>query len=249
MDLEVPEKSKKLQYKEEIMKAMYFIFYKIEKDFVNEAIDSIHEKVSKICIINNSGDVVDFGDTRKERLEIITPEYPLTFSQTFNLARKIAINNGMDVLFTQHSDAKFINVEDSLNFINYVIPFNKFSKAELKGKWGQVLTNHDIVTAYNVEMLKDVGEMDTVFPQYFADCDYLRRMSLNGWEIVQSDFGDKVLHMGGGSTTMKNDKHLKMTQNYTFPLYEQYYVSKWGGSLGKEKYLVPFNKEVGNENS
>lgn len=217
---------------------MYCVFYTTAKDFIISALDSISPNIARLVLINNSNE--EFVTTGN-RVEVMKPLYPMTFSQTFNYVRGQAIKNGMTVLFTMHDDGQFVSHEDCDNFVNYV--------QSLDGKWGQVLTRHDVVTAYNVEMLKDVGEMDIVFPQYFADYDYFKRMELKGWSIIQSEFSSKVRHLNDGSNTIKNHPHLKLTQNYTFPLYEQYYVYKWGGKLGQEKYKVPFNKEVGNENS
>src|SRR5260370_10865519 len=112
---------------------------------------------------------------------------------------------------------------------------------EAKRNWGAVFTNYDVLCAFNMEAVRNVGQWDTVLPQYFADNDYYRRMAIKGYEIIES--GLNVQHQNGGSNTIRGDDSMKTNNNRTFKLYAYYYASKWGQVPGKELYTVPFQKE------
>jgi hypothetical protein len=52
-------------------------------------------------------------------------------------------------------------------------------------------------------MIPEIGEWDTVLPQYFSDCDYYRRVQLAGFELIET--GLPVIHVDKGSNTLRSD--------------------------------------------
>lgn len=104
-------------------------------------------------------------------------------------------------------------------------------------KWGVIYTFYDILAVYNPLAAQEIGGYDTNLPAYFSDNDWYYRLDLAGYERI--DTGIEVGHVG--SATINSDPYLKNLNGITFPLYRQYYVAKWGGEPGKEKFKVPFN--------
>jgi GT2 family glycosyltransferase len=84
------------------------------------------------------------------------------------------------------------------------------------------------------KLIDRVGYFDEGFEKYLLeDIDYFHRMELAGL-IAKSVTG--VAHRGGISARkLAPDEHEIWTQNYVR------YVIKWGGVIGEEKFLLPFN--------
>jgi len=82
-----------------------------------------------------------------------------------------------------------------------------------------------------------VGLFDEKFyPAYYEDNDYYYRMVLNGTRYVFTDVLDPAIKRN--SMTIKKNKNI----NYNFSNNKNYFIKKWGGEPGKEKYPTPFNK-------
>lgn len=81
------------------------------------------------------------------------------------------------------------------------------------------------------------------FPLYFADNDYARRMQLAG--IGSGIVGAGVTAGHWGSATMKAYEGVQVARHHeTFGRCEQYYVKKWGGKPGNERFTVPFGTKI-----
>lgn len=57
---------------------------------------------------------------------------------------------------------------------------------EDRSRWGAIMSRYDVLVAYNLKMVEDIGYMDTKFWQYGVDADYYVRMGLRDWKIVES---------------------------------------------------------------
>ncbi len=80
---------------------------------------------------------------------------------------------------------------------------------------------------------KKVGYFDENFyPAYFEDNDIEYRLKLAGIDIHQTNFLDPVVFRN--SESCKKDPSL----NQPYLKMRDYYVAKWGGKPGEEKYLV-----------
>lgn len=202
-------------------------------DLLREAIESIKPYWNNLVLIDNTGSEELHRQTFGKKFPIIEPIVPLSFSQTMNAILRIAVEKLCDFYITMHNDALADNgtPEKLLEFIHQLF--------ETKRNWGVVFTHYDVLSTFNTEAVLDVGPWDTVFPQYFADNDYYRRVRIKGYEAIDS--GLSVFHQNEGSNTINSDPMLNIINSRTFNLYKAYYISKWGGEPGRERYSIPFN--------
>ncbi len=107
-------------------------------------------------------------------------------------------------------------------------------------RWACAWTFYDILWAINPVAVADIGGWDTELTSYFTDNDFKRRMGLAGWECIDT-------HIQGlsheGSSVINSDPYLRYLNGVTFPLRRAYYVAKWGGEPGNERFYKPFNQE------
>jgi hypothetical protein len=81
---------------------------------------------------------------------------------------------------------------------------------------------------------------DTTLPSYFTDADYYCRMWRSPYEVIET--GLPVTHHNAGGSTYKSEPYRNRVNDYTFDLYEQFYITKWGGTFRYETYKTPFNR-------
>lgn len=79
---------------------------------------------------------------------------------------------------------------------------------------------------------------DQIYPAYFEDNDYHRRILLAGLK-AQKNNNNEYWHYG--SRTLQSDPLVKDWLHYCYTLNRQYYAKKWGGDVDDEKYTIPFN--------
>lgn len=105
-------------------------------------------------------------------------------------------------------------------------------------RWGLVMTTYDVLCAFNMRAVREVGYWDTMFFQYTVDVDYYRRLLLADWPILQFGNGNNedVQHRKpngdphGGSNTIQADA----LYNYRIQLRNHtgidgaYFMCKWG---------------------
>ena len=102
-------------------------------------------------------------------------------------------------------------------------------------------------TFFSRNLIEKIGYVDLNFyPAYFSDNDYARRAQLVGAKMYK--FNGRYIHLW--SRTIYNETYkgisLKKINDFIFPKNEQYYIEKWGGKPGEEKYMVPFTSHRGN---
>jgi len=91
------------------------------------------------------------------------------------------------------------------------------------------------------ETIHKVGFFDdTFYPAYFEDNDYHRRINLAGLKAVSDS---RSLYYHYGSRTLKQDDKIRERVNIGYALNQDYYIQKWGGIPGKERYKTPFNEK------
>lgn len=162
----------------------------------------------------------------------LNPSVPLSASQSINYFIHVAYSLESDVLFFMHNDAE----AEPGTFEGLVEKCEQLNKDGVK--WGAVFTNYDCLVAFNMKAVKEVGDWDTNFPQYFSDNDYYRRLRIAGYPTFES--GLPVKHKC--SQTIHSDPDREFMNAQTFPMYAQYYAKKWGGDPGNETFLVPFDR-------
>ena len=90
---------------------------------------------------------------------------------------------------------------------------------------------------FKKSVFEKVGYIDVNFyPAYYEDNDYVRRAIRAGIKSCTLDnafyfhFWSRTIHQGSGGS---NNRYFTLNRNF--------YIIKWGGDFGAEKYEVPFN--------
>lgn len=92
---------------------------------------------------------------------------------------------------------------------------------------------------------EEIGTFDeNIFPAYFEDNDHHYRCKINGGKM---DGCSDVMAIHGeapnwGSSTIYSDPVMRRKNGVTFGINRDYYIKKWGGIPGEERFLTPFNK-------
>lgn len=219
------------------LKWMYFITYINRYDLLIQTLDSIQndEVYNRMLIIDSSfNNELTGRDDFVYQKNVLTPHVKITCPQAMNLAISLAIRDEIDVLLMSHTDIKFLT-PDSINLMLEHIETIKNTR------WGLVYVASTLhLMAFNVKAFKEIGWIDAFFVNYFSDNDFLYRFRLANYSVTVFD-GIKTEHFGGGSNTIHSDPELLEHNYQTFPLWERYYIQKWGGKPGNERYTVPFN--------
>jgi GT2 family glycosyltransferase len=94
---------------------------------------------------------------------------------------------------------------------------------------------------FTPELLYEVGYLDeNFFPAYYEDNDHRYRMKQAGieWEYLPLKYQHAV------SATIKRDPAIYARNRMTFKENGRYYIEKWGGLPGQEKYTTPFDMDL-----
>jgi hypothetical protein len=204
--------------------------YVNRNDLLWRALESVKPHWKQTLVIANCG---DDAFSYPIGVSVLFPPVPLTATQSINTIIQRGKESACPFVIFMHSDAEAVDgAADKL--------IEAAENAE--GKWGVLFTHYDSMVAFNMKAVADVGLWDTNFSGYFSDCDYYRRMRLAGWEC--RDTGIYVKHEG--SATIRSDPKLGFLNRVTFNLYKQYYISKWGGDSGEEKWEKPWDGDLEN---
>jgi hypothetical protein len=210
-----------------------YVFYVNRPDLLKRAVASFPDLHPELSVVDNSGDGVELGE-RELGAFVYEPDVPLSYTQSMNCILKDAIRRGKDFIIHFHSDATCTNPEA----VSQLLEYCRRMKAENR-RWGCLYTFYDILWAINPVAMQDIGGWDTNFSAYFSDNDIKRRLNLVGWETIDTGI-QGIDHEG--SATIRSDPKLEFLNSQTFPLHRQYYVWRWGGQPGEEKFTVPFNR-------
>jgi len=98
---------------------------------------------------------------------------------------------------------------------------------------------------YKKSVMDKIGYIDVNFyPAYYEDNDYARRgvnAKIRSCTVINSiyfHFWSRTIHQGTGGSDSTYFNHNR-----------NFYLGKWGGDFGKEKYTIPFNEkpfDIGN---
>lgn len=206
-----------------------FVPFVNRPDLLWKALDSI--SALKPTIIDNSPDGLN-----RVPFRVYRPSVPLTSPQTFNLMMRLTKESGGTICIWMHNDAEAAEGV-GLELLNIARMYTAQRR-----KWGFLFTNYDALSAMNTEMFDDIGPWDTTYHQYFCDNDQQRKARLAGWECL--DTGLQVSHVG--SQTIHSDPLCALQNAATFHLYRDYYIRRWGGEPGSERFTKPFNLDAQN---
>lgn len=91
------------------------------------------------------------------------------------------------------------------------------------------------------DLVSKVGLMDENFyPAYCEDNDHRYRMKLAG--LTWEKFPLKASH--NVSSTLHSTRQFEERNQFTFRRNVEYYIEKWGGDRGQEKYTSPFGSNA-----
>lgn len=76
---------------------------------------------------------------------------------------------------------------------------------------------------------------ENFFPAYYEDKDYERRIRLGGGGIIRSPLLSPSVYRSNSTSEKDNSIHLAAHKN------KEYYLKKWGGPPGGEKFSCPFD--------
>ena len=191
-----------------------FIFTVANHGLLDVALDSVKSIWPHTTVINNTGGPLALP------VPTINPPVPLTYAQSFNYARRLAIEDGCEWLVTMHDDAYLLHDEMG-GFVSRL--------ASTPPRLGWVGTLYDCLAAWKVSMLKDVGELDRFLPYYGCDVDFFLRMESAGWEKTDDPIRKLIVH--NESTTIKTLPEFKRAIELMQPYVLAYLKAKWGERL------------------
>jgi hypothetical protein len=161
---------------------------------------------------------------------------PVTIVSLINMCLHSSWND--DVCLIMHNDAE---AEPGIakQWLDFVT--ETFDKGE---RWGAIFSHYDVLIAFNMKAVHDVGFWDLMYFQYTADVDYYHSMKMRDWAIIDwpdgHPFRNQIKHHG--STQRKSDNlfsHRTAFRDRSDFDY-RYYEFKWGGRPGKERSRTPF---------
>jgi GT2 family glycosyltransferase len=98
---------------------------------------------------------------------------------------------------------------------------------------------HHCAVAFNWIAFDRAGLFDeNFFPAYYEDIDHAYRCKLAGLDALTCE-GTFVHH--AGSATIHKNEALHEQHHRCFVRNQAYYIQKWGGDKGSERYALPFN--------
>lgn len=222
---------------------------------IKDSIESFRSKdtIELLSIINKcSPDLLDFvcerGEVKLNRKNSLASAWNLGLQHLFSLGYKKVLVPNLDILYRNNSIDNLYSASLrypdagiwSMTACNTVADF--ITKQEVDS--ATPIINHDQSFSsflISEELYNKVGEFDEGFtPAYYEDVDYLRRCHIEGYtpqRILSSIF----YHITQG--TVKYGSNTKTSYNQSLMMNRDFYISKWGGDIGAEKYTIPFNKQ------
>jgi len=241
-----------------VLKPTVYIPFVNRPDLLAAAIKSLGKYGDRVVIIDNSVDGRTFWELPKLGVQLepcgwgrgprggvvrlFSPCVPLSFTQSQNLMigwHRVAIADH-DYDEEQNGVYFWLHVDGTASEAAYEALLKKVEELEAAGtKWGAVLTRYDVFSAVNAGAANAVGGYDNVFQSYTSDKDFYRRLKLAGYWVGGIGHMD-VKHLR--SQTLKSDPLLALKSKLTGQARRDYYIAKWGGKPGEEKYTKPFNQ-------
>ncbi len=138
------------------------------------------------------------------------------------------------------NDDTIILANDDIVFFDTTIELLEKSTADFAFPAGARAGNSFSLFKIKKSMWLDVGPFDhNFYPAYYEDNDYHYRMKLKGYDITPIHEAE-YNHVGSATIKKYTEQEIKLHHAY-HRRNAQYYMYKWGGMPGKEKYTQPFN--------
>lgn len=215
------------------MNYLHFIPHVNRIDLTSIALNSVKNILDRTIVIDNShNSELSTLSSKKNKFHILTPPVPLTTAQTFNLMRRIAIEQNLDFITFMHNDCEVLTQNGDLMLIDcaknlFSNNTNNIGFIHYNNTISDKRMNDDLFCAYKTDMLKNVGEWDWIcFPFYFLDTDYFARMNEKEWKTFTIE-NLECKHQSGSSSTTKSDKLRWLCNPYFYMISEQLMNIKW----------------------
>lgn len=206
-----------------------YIPYYNRRDLLDKAVASASDCDDvEVLIINNS-----LEDVSLPCIKTIIPPFQMRFGHAQNMIWGIAKSLGHKFWLSMHTDAEA--GPGSVRRLHDMA----LSYCLAGRKWGVIFTNYDALCAISTEAFSSIGGWDTNIPTYFGDCDLHYRLKLFGYENIDTDI--PVVHHG--SESIKSDPKTKFISDLMTTYAHDYYLKKWGGKPGEERFIIPFGRE------
>jgi len=148
------------------------------------------------------------------------------------------------IFCAMHPEAKRYFTGEDFIFTDFTVrPWKEFpieTSSEISINTDLSLKDCHNLTIFKREIFDLLGYVDANFyPAYFEDNDFVRRAILEGSIQNRSVFLNNATYFHFWSRTVKQEEggstHSFFSNNHNF------YIKKWGGDVGKEKFYVPFD--------
>lgn len=204
------------------------------------------------------------GDNCPSVISIINIGNKLSLSGMWNMAILMAKARKIRWVVLVNDDVYFedplkslISIQEMVEAMVYDIDYHKFNlpstydenkpvavvSALEEGRGDDTAGLNGSFFAFDVSIIDTVGYFDENFyPAYYEDNDFQRRLDLAYLQCVVYK-GCRFKHQGSSTLHLMSDLE-RTFANDLFIKNGQYYVEKWGGYPGEEKYIYPFNKKI-----
>lgn len=171
---------------------------------------------------------------------VIKPKYNLGCARSWNYFIKNYSDNDNNILIIVNDDVEFYSdsIEKLINAYYENIDNKEIGIIAPEGQADNLYSCFIL----NQGIFQEIGEFDeTFYPAYYEDSDYDYRMRLKNKKVL---FVKNCTYMHHHSATLKAYTEQQIQNHHqTFTANKNYFISKWGGDIGQEKFNKPFNKD------
>ena len=194
---------------------------------LQQAVESIAAPNMNIWVVDSSADGLDVTADWLSPCTVLRLPYETTFTQMQNEMLKRASDSGVPYLIFMHSDARARDKQVVADLL-----------AGMKPTTGVAFTNYDAMACFNMDCCRQVGAWDESYSWYSSDCDYYRRIQLQGFSLVPLPMSDRVEHVV--SATIKTGPSYSVTVEA--PGWDvSHQAHKWGsGVCNGAQHLRPY---------
>lgn len=210
------------------------------KSLISEQYELIH-----IVVINKYCYDINYF-VKNDKFNVVLENSENCLAAAWNIGIREAIEQKINKIIIPNLDilADFKTIDDIANKLNHYdfVCGNENGGLESVGSPKTLkifLKNSFSFFGLNTNCIKKVGYFDENFkPAYFEDDDYKYRLKINNINYCTSV---TAFYTHFGSQTIGKDIELAKYNNSRYALNSEYYIKKWGGKPGEEKYNKPFN--------
>lgn len=195
----------------------------------------------QIVVVDNGGKLADGGyqnPLHTRPVEIVRPGKNLGVGPSWNILARDNLKTPEDRLLICGDDVSL-----GTNCIEQLLKTMEETGVDLAFPDPARSTMHQMFSCFMVRLslFEKVGYFDEMFwPAYFEDNDFHRRMKIAGATEAIAPCGYDHVNSG----TMKQYSQKELEQHHVrFRACRDYYIQKWGGLPGEERFATPFDAQ------